>query len=1685
MIIERIGRVQPLDCGSLLPLEKGSLTAGDVSMCSKAEPPPRWRRLDALKSILWPSCQQGWLRRAAAGCRSPGAALKTVASALAEPFAVRIAAKAAATLLMLTTSAFSQTPSFPGAEGYGSTAAGGRGGDVYIVSNLNASGAGSFSEAISTAPVAGRTIVFAVSGHIRLPSGSGGTTMSKSKITIAGQTAPGDGICLWNNTLTFSGDDVVVRHLRFRYGKQAAGGDAVDVASSQRIIFDHCDMMFSTDENFSTFGTPPEFMTYQWSVNAWGLQTHSAGGLWDLDHATAHHTLWANNHTRNPKCIAPEVLDWTNNVVFGWNNPFNMAESSAGGVGISHRVNIRGSWFIHGGSTGDAVQGGGLNTDGSNKFKLHMADAALDGTSNGVLNATKTNYAMVSATQYDATASAWPQSVNGDGAGAIIGTPVTVQSRSTALKQVLSQAGALRMAYDAARPLRDELTQLCVTRVMAHQRGIITDPLELGISTGTAFAQLSSTPAPLDTDRDGMPDFYETALGMNVSTASHNTVFPSSGGIITASTFFPANTPAGYTHLEEYLHFKAQPHAVVDRNTVAFPTYLDVDLRRYTSGFTASPVFTLANVTGGTVSQSDAGGAVVRFTPTVDTFGRAGFEFTVTDAEGSVWTQQMLILVTGTFTPRDLVWIGDGSTNAWNTTSALWSEGGSSTSFTDSDNVTFDERGSAVPSLSLNATVQPTTMVVDTTAKDYTFTGSGSIGGSGSLIKRGAGTLTLRTNNSYTGTTTIEEGSVVLGLLGTTANSVGTLGTGQVTLLGNASLINAWIGTQNVIAAPLVVPDGATASLYTSRSFKHTGTLTGAGSLDIHHQGTAGSVDLSGNWSAFSGTLNFIYEGTNPGIRCIFNGGGFGGLGAATVNLGDGVALRPTTNSSGNTFSIGSLSGSGSNAVLAGGTSGAPNYTVGALNTSTTFAGQLQGNARLTKVGTGNLTLTGSSSHTGATAVNAGTLTVNGSLSASAVTVASGAVLAGGGTLGSTVAVNSGGIVAPENTLTTGALTLTEPVLRFDLSSSPGGANDRISATGAVTLTGLQTIEITLKAGVLEPGTYPLISTTGTLNAGAATFSMNLVSTPRQTFILQTTGTALELVVTGSQLTLGWSGSSTLWDIGTTSSWLNGPTAEVFYDADAVIFNDSASSGTVTLTANVAPRSVSFANSTARAFTLNGNSITGSTALAKSNTGTVTLQAANAYTGGTAVSGGLLVLGNATANASALGSGAVTLTGGTLRMFSAGNNTHAGTLANDLVVNGTASFEVAPRCGFSGDVSGSGTLNYRTTYVRADVTGNWSAFTGQLNVINGGTGDFRIATSYAWPGLPQASVHLAAGSWFYLSGTVNSGAGTTISIGALSGASGSILRGGPTGDRTLTYRIGGKNIDAAYAGSIGEQGSTTMTKIVKTGTGRWTLSGTCSHRGETVVESGTLQLAATATLTQTSQLTVNSSATLELQGATVTASGITLAESATLHYTGGQLIGEPSLGASLSVDIAPVANGQSVVLIQNTAATPATGIFTSKPENTLITSNGQTYRMTYLGGDGNDVALVALTSLEKWRLQHFGSIAGAANQADTADLDGDGYSNLLEYATAMNPSANDIVPMSSGVAGGVLEFIYTKSKAATDVSYVVEWSDDLSTWNTSGVTSSVLNDGATTQQIKALVPAGVNRRFVHLKVTKP
>lgn len=1576
---------------------------------------------------------------------------------------------------MLVGGLCAQIPSFPGAEGYGSHAAGGRGGDVYIVTNRNASGVGSFADAVYTAPASGRTIVFAVSGHIRLPSGSGGgLSIAKSKITVAGQTAPGDGICFWNNTMNLTGDDLVMRHLRWRYGKQAAGGDSVDISGSQRIILDHCDVMFSTDENLSSFGTPPEYFTFQWSINAWGLSGHSAGGLWDINHATAHHTLWANNHTRNPKCIGPSVFDWVNNTVFGWDIGFNLAANND----LINRVNIRGSTFSHGASTGSVIYGGGANVDGSNKFKVHISDSALDGNNNGVLDVSKSNYAMVSSgVLYDQVGSPWPQTVDGVTGGAVIGAPVTVDARLTAYKKVLSKVGAVRMEYDAARPLRDELTQLCVTRSAAMQRGIISDPLELGLSTGTAFAALNSSTAPIDTDKDGMPDIWENTLGMNAALASHNTVFTSTSG-----TYFPASTPLGYTHLEEYLHFKAQPHVMMPKNTLVSPSFIDLDLSRYTSGFTSSPVFTLANVTGGSTAQSGAGGSIVRFIPTIGQSGRAWFDFTVTDSAGSAWTQRFLVLLTNTSAPRDLVWVGNGSNNPWDQSSVVWSQSGTPTSFSDGDFVSLDDTGSAAPALALSGTLQPSSVLVDASEKNYTFTG-GNFAGSMALTKRGSGTLTLRSNHAHTGGTTIEDGALVLGLIGTTSNSTGSVGNSPLTLLGDSTLTNAWYGTQLPLAAPIVVPAGAEPVIYTGRNIRFNGSLTGAGTLTIVNQSVTGNTfELNGAWNAFAGTLRFTQGGgTNLNVRTIFNGGGFNGLGAAAFEMDAALSINPITNSGGNTFSIGSLASSSSFAILNGGTAGSPNYTIGSLNETTTFAGKFQGNAMLTKVGTGTLTLTGASTHTGATNINAGTLLVNGSFGSSAVSVANAAKLSGSGSLSGAVSVASGGIVEPIGTMTTGALTMTAPTLFYDLTNSPIGANDRMVAGAAsITLSGLHTFVFHLPDGSLTAGTYPLISTTGSLSASAATFSHNLIDTPRQTFVIATTANSVNLVVTGSPITLLWSGAQTVWDVANTSAWLNGALSDVFYQADAVSFTDAATNGNVTIGANVEPRSVLINNTSARPYIIGGTALAGDATLTKSGAGTVTLNAANTYSAGTVLQDGAILLGNASANAGALGSGTVTLNGGVLKMYNAGNNTHAGTLPNDLDVTGNARLELAPRCGFSGQVSGVGTLDYRTNYVRADVSGNWSAFSGQLNVTTAGSGDFRIASNYAWAGLPHAAVNLSSGTYFYMSGIVNNGAGTTIPIGALSGASGSHLRGGPTGDRTLTYRIGGKNVDAVFAGNITEQFATTITALTKTGSAVWTLSGTCGHRGATDIESGTLRLTAPANLTQTSQINVNASATLELAGGTAIASDITFAADSTLHYIDGMLTGEASLDGNLTLDVAPLAGGQSKVIIQQTASTPISGQFTNAAEGALLSSNGQTYRVSYLAGDGNDLALTALTNIEKWRQLNFQTTLSAGNAADLADPDQDGVVNLLEYATNTSPTVRNVSPGAMLKQGNVMTFSYVKNPDASDVSYIVEWSDTLqSAWSTAGVVISQQGN-----LVSATIPAQVTRRFVRLRVER-
>jgi hypothetical protein len=528
-----------------------------------------------------------------------------------------------------TLPALTEIPAFPGAEGFAAHSIGGRGGDIYQVTNLNAKGPGSFLEGISTVPPQGRTIVFAVSGFIPINK----ARLSASKVTIAGQTAPGGGICLTGSSFTISGADIIIRHLRFRHGAKGNGGDCINPdGGANNLIIDHCDVMFSADENLSSFRTAPPTMTFQWSTNAWGIYGHSCGGLWLIDHATAHHTLWANNKTRNPKVICPKLLDWTNNVTFGWDIGMNLAGADKPGL---YKANIRGNSFIQGSRGRNAIFGGGILPDGTMPYHIFLEDSIMDGNGTATPDITAEGYALIDKDQYHKSPKPFPQTLAADPAkpnDPIIGVPVKIDDRLTAYKKVISQVGPLRPDVTSPESLRDEVTTLLVNEVVQQKRRKLTHESETGLPN-KGLGILESHPALPDTDKDAMPDIWEQTLGSDPAKYDANSP-------VASPSFFPKNTPAGYTRLEEYLHFLAIPHGMIAK---AKP--VTIDLRKFTSGFTKNPVFKGSDIHGGTIQSDGPGRCLVTFTPNPGHTGRAGFDFTVTDADGSTWTQSCALLV--------------------------------------------------------------------------------------------------------------------------------------------------------------------------------------------------------------------------------------------------------------------------------------------------------------------------------------------------------------------------------------------------------------------------------------------------------------------------------------------------------------------------------------------------------------------------------------------------------------------------------------------------------------------------------------------------------------------------------------------------------------------------------------------------------------------------------------------------------------------------------------------------------------------------------------------------------------------------------------------------------------------------------------------------------------------------------
>ncbi len=422
--------------------------------------------------------------------------------------------------MSLGASAADQLLAFPGAEGFGRFTTGGRGGQIYHVTNLNDAGPGSLRDAVSQP---NRIVIFDVSGVINLKS----TLIFKGNITVLGQTAPGEGIQVYGNRVSFSNsNNTIVRYIRFRMGVNGdSGKDAAGVAEGHDMIFDHLSVLWGRDENFSissnSKGTGPVNVTIQNSIIGQGLQSHSCGGLIQTDGGvTLYRNLYIENKTRNPKVKG--LNQFVNNVVYNWGDggAYIMSDSEGDSwADIQNNYFMRGPWN---GATKPFSRG-------KQGFRFYGAGNYFDDNKDGVLNGRLLTTEEMLGTQSDGSQSIYLGSI--DDVNAVIDEFNTANADKIAANeqvkvQHLTPIQNMMSAEEAyawiienvgpTLPARDEVDQYLIDELASYG----ANGTKNGISSETQLPHrgtgvLSGGVKPLDSDNDGIPDAWETANGLN------------------------------------------------------------------------------------------------------------------------------------------------------------------------------------------------------------------------------------------------------------------------------------------------------------------------------------------------------------------------------------------------------------------------------------------------------------------------------------------------------------------------------------------------------------------------------------------------------------------------------------------------------------------------------------------------------------------------------------------------------------------------------------------------------------------------------------------------------------------------------------------------------------------------------------------------------------------------------------------------------------------------------------------------------------------------------------------------------------------------------------------------------------------------------------------------------------------
>jgi len=427
----------------------------------------------------------------------------------------------AATTATVTAAPASNLPGFPGAEGFGSTTPGGRGGRVIFVTSLGDSGTGSFREACEASGP--RTVVFRVAGTIALRRP---IIVRNPFLTVAGQSAPGDGVCLRDDYFGIQTHDVIVRYLRSRLGDLSSQEqDCLDLLNGAHdCIYDHCSATWSIDEALSTSGNDQN-CTIQWCLIGESLNRskHSKGahGYGSLARANGpmswHHNLWIHNDARNPRLgdaydrPPSPIFDVRNNVIYDFGA--TCSGLTQGRFTANYVAN-----FIRPGPSSTA------------KFPIHIGNKPVDSNITFYLNGnifegndelTADNAKFIDACVLDGKPQARTVAMP------FATAPVTTIPARDALELVLASVGA-------SLPVRDPVDARLVNDVRTRGGHIINSQTEVG-----GWPVLKPATPPADTDGDGIPDLWELAHGLNPRDAADGAA---------------VNPATGYTHLEEYLN---------------------------------------------------------------------------------------------------------------------------------------------------------------------------------------------------------------------------------------------------------------------------------------------------------------------------------------------------------------------------------------------------------------------------------------------------------------------------------------------------------------------------------------------------------------------------------------------------------------------------------------------------------------------------------------------------------------------------------------------------------------------------------------------------------------------------------------------------------------------------------------------------------------------------------------------------------------------------------------------------------------------------------------------------------------------------------------------------------------------------------------------------------------------------